>query len=163
MDEAAASRARERWLRQQAGEEATLVGVLLDLAESGTGVIMAVSGRRHHGTITAVAEDFCALREARPTDHLVAYAAISGVEPREGMAPAGDRARALDMTLREALATLVAERPRVQVTDQFGDTRVGELASVGQDIVVLRPDGGARAVRHLYVPVSSIAEVAIAG
>jgi hypothetical protein len=78
----------------------------------------------------------------------------------DGPAPAGDRARALDMTLVEALVALAGERPRILVIGLDGSHRTGELRSAGTDVVVLRPDGDPR---HVYVPVASIAEVAISG
>jgi hypothetical protein len=162
VDEAAASRARETSLRRQAGEEATLAGVLLDLAERGTPVLVEVSGgRRHRATVRAVADDFCALRTEPATEVLVAYAGITAVLPLDPAdLVAGDRPRALDMTLVEALLALLAERPRVLVAGLDGRLRTGELRSVGRDVVVLRTDGDPR---HVYVPVASIAEVGPAG
>ena len=107
VDEAAASRARETSLRQQAGEEATLAGVLLDLAERGTR--RAHRGERRPappGDGRAVADDFCALRTDHGTDVLVAYCRhqppCSRSMPRDLVA--GDRPRALDMTLRRGAA-----------------------------------------------------------
>src|SRR3954469_10464591 len=48
--EAARSRTRERWLRQQAVEGARLAGVALDLAERRAAVIVRTSsGRTHRG------------------------------------------------------------------------------------------------------------------
>ncbi|MBA2283054.1 MAG: hypothetical protein H0W25_17730, partial [Acidimicrobiia bacterium] len=40
VDEAAAARSRERWLRQAADEGASFTGVLLDLAERGAPVVV---------------------------------------------------------------------------------------------------------------------------
>ena len=97
VDEAAASRAREQSLRQQAGEEATLAGVLLDLAERGGAVVVDVAGgRRQRATVRAVAEDFCALRTDQG-EVLVAYAGIAAVAALEtddggrGQPPPGAR------------------------------------------------------------------------
>jgi hypothetical protein len=161
VDEAAAARARERWLRQQAGEEATLVGVLLDLAEQGSSVVVESAGaRRQRAVITAVAEDFCALRTDQGGDSLVAYPGITSVAPLDDVPSSGDRPRALDMTLVEALGVIAAERPRVLVISRNGAGRAGELSSVGRDLITLRTDG---APRHVYLPVSAIAEVAITG
>lgn len=161
VDEAAASRARQRSLHQQAGEEATLAGVLLDLAERGAPVVVEVAGgHRHRATVQAVAEDFCALRTDQG-DVLVAYAGIAAVALLDADdPPAGDRPRALDMTFAEALLVLVAERPRVLVVAKDGTGRAGELRLAGRDVVVLRTDGDPR---HLYLPVGSIAEVRVTG
>ena len=41
LDEAAAERSRERWLRQQSAEQARLTGIALDLAEQGATATVA--------------------------------------------------------------------------------------------------------------------------
>ena len=46
-DEAAAARARERWLKQAADESATFSGVLFDLAERGAPVVDLSRGIRN--------------------------------------------------------------------------------------------------------------------
>src|SRR5688500_9679971 len=74
-DAAASSRARERWLRAAADEEATFGGVLLDLAERGAPVVVAGrAGRRHRGVVRAVGADFCLLRSADGGEVLLAFA-----------------------------------------------------------------------------------------
>jgi hypothetical protein len=157
VDEAATSRARERWLRQQAGEEATVAGLLLDLAERAEPVLVEIAGgRRHRSVVRGVAADFCALT-GEGGDVLVAYAGITSVQTMDGDEPTGDRPHALDMTFAEALSLLVAERPRVLVTHHEGTTRTGELRSVGRDVVLLRADGGSQ----LHVPIASIAAVTL--
>src|SRR5204863_961971 len=61
--DAARARTRERWLRRQAAEEATLPGVALDLAERGDAVVLkTTSGRAHRGRLVAVARDVWVLR-----------------------------------------------------------------------------------------------------
>src|SRR6266508_5927713 len=63
VDEASAARARERWLLQQAEEEATTAGVLCDLAERAVPVVIETTvGRRHRATVGAVARDFVVLQ-----------------------------------------------------------------------------------------------------
>nr|MDQ3575222.1 hypothetical protein [Actinomycetota bacterium] len=55
-DDAASSRTRERWLRQQASEDALFTGVALDLAEGGVSVaVRTTTGRTLHGRILTVA------------------------------------------------------------------------------------------------------------
>ncbi|MDQ3293286.1 MAG: hypothetical protein M3527_02365, partial [Actinomycetota bacterium] len=52
VDEAAAARSRERWLRQAADEEAMVAGVLLDLAErADTVVVQGPGGRTPRGRV----------------------------------------------------------------------------------------------------------------
>lgn len=160
VDAAATSRARERWLRQQAGEEALFAGVLLDLAERGSMVLVHAAGsRRHRGRVRAVADDFCALRSEEGADVLLAYNGIVSVQPHgEALVATGDRPSALDMTLGEALAAMVGDRPRVLVVTHDGAGMAGELRAVGRDVVTLRPDGDARVS---YVPLRAVAEVSI--
>jgi len=58
VDEAARARSRRRWLEKVATEEATLGGVLLDLAERGRPVIVrTLAGQRVTGPIIAVGAD----------------------------------------------------------------------------------------------------------
>nr|MBA3268429.1 hypothetical protein [Acidimicrobiia bacterium] len=45
--DAADARLRERGLRRQAEDEAVFVGLLVDLAERGVGVLVTTSGGRH--------------------------------------------------------------------------------------------------------------------
>lgn len=156
-DAAAASRARERWLRQAAAEEARVAGVLLDLAErAATVAVQGVGGRTHRGVVRAVGEDFAALRTGAG-DVLVAYAAMAAIRP-EGAAVAGsDRAQALDLGLAEALAAVAGTRPRVLVVARDGTGLAGELRSAGIDVLALAVDGGAQ----VFVPTAAIAEVTI--
>ncbi len=161
-DAAAASRARERWLRQAAEEEAMFAGILLDLAERDMSVVVAVAGNRsHRGAVRAVAEDFCALRTADGGDVLLRYDGISSVRPHghpEGHT--GERAQALDMTFNEAAVALAGDRPRVLVIALDGTGLSGELRAVGRDVLTLRLDGETRATS--YVPLASVAELSLA-
>jgi len=159
VDAAAASRARTAWLRRQLDDEATVAGVLLDLAERGTSVAVTVlGGRVHHGAVQAVAQDFCALRDDR-ADSLVAYASIVAIRPRGTAAPlGGSRPAALDMSLVEALSALVLDGGRALVSHPDGTATAGELRSIGHDVAVLRPDGEGPVV---YLPTATIAAVTL--
>jgi hypothetical protein len=160
VDEAAAARVRERWLRHAAAEEATFAGVLLDLAErAGPVVIGGRGGRRHRGVIRAVGHDFCAVRLADRTDVLLAYAGIASVRPEPRAQPsAGDRPLELAVGLAEALAAIAEDRPRVLVvTSVDTDGVAGELRSVGRDVLTLRLDGAGRPLA--YVPLAAVVEV----
>jgi len=160
--DAAASRARERWLRVQADESSTFAGVLLDLAERGTPVVVhGPAGRRHRGVITAVATDFLALRTSGGRDVLLAYGGIASVRPdARGPGPVGDRVVRAELGLAEMLSVLAAERPRVLVvTTADGDGGIaGELRGVGRDVMTLRLDGEPRSA---YVAVAAVAELAL--
>jgi hypothetical protein len=157
-DAAAASRARERWLRQAAEEEALVAGVLLDLAErAATVVVQGVASRTHRGVVRAVGEDFVALRTGR-TDALLPFDAIVAIRAEGAPTGGGERAHALDVGFAEAVAAIAGDRPRVLVVTRDGTGLSGELRSVGRDVAALRlGDGGGTT----YVPLASMAELAI--
>ncbi len=155
-DAAAASRAREHWLRQAAAEEATIAGVLLDLAErAAVVVVQGGAGRSHRGRIRAVGDDFVALRT--PTgDLLLRDDAIVAVRA-DGPAPTGDRAPALAIGFAEAVAATAGDRPRVLVVARDGTGLAGQLRHVGRDVMTLRLDTAGT----VYVPLASVAELTI--
>jgi len=164
-DEAGRARARERWLRRQAEEEATFAGVLVDLAERAEAVVVRTTGgRRHRGAVAAVGGDFVLLRADPGRWVLVAFDAIAAVRPADGAgAPAaGRRPPALDLLLLEALDGMAGDRSRVSVIP-VGDPEpvVGELEAVGDDVLTIRLDGPSRA--RSYVRAAAIAEVAVDG
>ncbi len=160
-DDAVASRSRERWLRQQAEEEGTFAGVLLDLGEQNRMIVVhAVGDRRHRGTVRAVAGDFVVLRTERSLDVLIRFDGIVSVRP-DAHAPAtvGDRTVALDTSLGDVLVGLAGERPRVFVTTLDGTGLAGHLRAVGRDVLTLRLDGEDRNL--VYVALAAVAEVGL--
>lgn len=165
-DDAARSRMRERWLRQQAEEDARFVGVALDLSEAGAGVaVRLTSGRTVHGRITTVAKDFCVLRHDGGTATLLAFGAIATVRPEPGYRAgqaASERAAPVDATLADVLVGLVGERPRVRmVTEGGGEALAGQLRSVGADVATLRLDGERGGT--VYVQLGAVLEVTLLG
>jgi hypothetical protein len=157
-DAAAAARARERWLRQAADEDALLSGVLLDLAERGaTVVVQGTTGRTHRGQVRGVGEDFLALRTAQ-ADVLLRHDAVVAIRADGVPVGGSDRAHALDLGLGEAVAALAGERPRVLLVTRDGTGLAGELRSAGRDVLTLRLDDGAGTV---YVPLAALAEVTV--
>jgi hypothetical protein len=161
VDEAARRRSRERWLRQQAEEESSLAGVLVDLAERGAVVTVHARGdRRHGGTIRAVGHDFTVVASAA-AETIVALWAVTAVRTGPGEAAAlGDRAVATTLRLADVLGGLAAERARaLLVTGDGGGTVAGTLRSVGHDVVVMRCEGAPPATA--YVPLTAITEVVL--
>ncbi len=162
VDDAAAARTREHWLRQMSGEDGTFAGTLLDLAEQRRPVVVATTnGRRHRGELRAVGLDFCVVAGAHG-QVLVARRAITSVRTERGPGlpvPAGDRSVAVGAELVTTLAGLAADRPRVLVVTLAGEALAGELRGVNIDSLSLRLDGdGAVAV----VPADAIAEFSLA-
>ena len=145
---AAAERARTRRLREQASEEGTLAGTLLDLVEQGASAALRVDGGHlRQGTLLGLGTDYCALRLASGQPVYIALWAISTVRPAPGMGTGdlGTRTAGEDRTLIEVLARLAPQRPRVGLR-LTGDADVvaGELCAVGRDVAEVRLDGPGR-------------------
>jgi hypothetical protein len=160
VSDAAERRARERWLARAAEEDATLTGVLIDLAERHVAVAIAsCTGRRHQGAVSAIGDDFVALRTGAGDQVLIALSAVRSVRTAPQVGETwGDRATRAGVDLAGVLAGLAEEREQVLVLTADGNEAVaGEVRSVGRDVVVLRagPGQGASA----YVPLGAVAEV----
>jgi hypothetical protein len=152
--EAARARARERWLRQQATESASLAGLLLVAAEADAElVVRTASGRAHRGTVRTVARDFCGLRTRDASEVFVPLGAVAGLQLMDATTlteVTDDREPPLDLLFVELLAQEVATTPRVGVVVHGDPDRVvGELEVVGADLLGLRIDGGPRALRYM--------------
>lgn len=162
-DQAALSRSEEQWLRRQAAEEARFTGLALDLAEQGTSVAVATTtGRRHHGTVVAVADDFLVLHAPGGHAVLLPYRAVTAVRPSgPDVGTPSARVAPLGARLVHALAGLAADRPRVLLVLDGGETVSGELTSVGVDVLAVRLDATPPAVVH--VRVDAVLEVTVLG
>src|SRR5207253_2193005 len=90
-DEAASARVRERWLTQQAGEQARFALVLSDAAARGLTVRVRTAAAAHAGRIAAVGHDFVEVRTTRPSTVLVLTRAVAVVEVVAGTALGGGR------------------------------------------------------------------------
>ena len=155
VDEAARQRARERWLRIQAEEEASLAGTLLDLAERGRPVVLEVGAHRVRGRLAGLGADFVAVRSDRDQGVLARTSAIDVVRAEPGArAVVGDRTAVVDAGLAGVLAPLAAERPEVLVRTRGAAVVRGELRSAGLDVVQLRVGGDPPT--PAWVPVGAI-------
>jgi hypothetical protein len=142
-DAAARERAHERALRETAELEATFVGVVLDLAEQGSAVVVrTAAGRTHRGRVIGVGTGAIAVRDEGRPPVLIAMAAVTSVRPAasEGRPRdvAGGRPAPLDLSVVPF---------------------AGELRSVGADLVTVRLDGDRRLLAH--VPVAAVADVVL--
>ena len=164
--EAADARVRERWLRAQAEEEASLAGVLVALAERRETVVLTTGvGRRHRGVVAGVGLDFAALRAPAGTTTLVTLAGVGDVRVVEEAtgrkaAPAAtgapdERPGALGVALVDVLGQAAGQRPRISVQTGAGVV-VGDLRAVGRDVLTVRTDGAAGLV---YVGLASVSEI----
>jgi hypothetical protein len=145
-DDAARTRVRERNLRAAAVTDATLVGIVLDLAERADPVtIRTTSGRTLSGRITLVARDAIALEAGPSGTTFVRFAAIASVRRLDGgraPEPSGDRTPPRAVTLAALLADLASLHPRVALA-VTGEPAVvsGELRAAGVDVVTIRLAG----------------------
>lgn len=161
VDAAVAARRKRRELGRQAGESATFVGTLTDLAERRTTVtITASTGRLHAGRITAVGDDFVALDGDHLTTLLPLRSIVGVMAAGDDAASVDDRSPARAAGLAAMLAELAVDRPRVTVRGSSGDPISGCLVDVGIDVARLRPDGQPGVV---YVALPSLAEVSVTG
>jgi hypothetical protein len=160
--DAAARRERERWLRHQAEEGATLAGTLVDISEQAMPVTLrTTSGRTHQCHVTAVGGDFVAVQAASGQQILVRIDAITVVRPQPGGwgGPTGDRPGPVATTLVTQLADMVERRPRLLFVFPGGAEQLGgDLLAVGNDVAtVVLEDGrtqshvNLRAVTEVYV------------
>lgn len=163
MGERVATRIRERALCRAAEEGATFAGLLVDLAERGSTVVVhTVTGRRHHGGLVVVGADYCVIRTAsgaEPHLRLDCLATVLPSQDERHAPPTGDRAPVVDQLLVEVLGRAVDQRPRVVLIVRGGGRVAGELRSVGADVVTVALDGGRQ---HLcFVAAATITEAVL--
>lgn len=162
-DAAIEARSRERWLRAAAAGEASFVGVLVDLAERGSAVVVSgVGGRRHRGVVRAVGDGFAVVGLVDGGSVLLPVAGMAAVRAEPRAEPTtGDRAVDLPIGLAEALSALAEDRPRVLVVSTVDASGVaGELRSAGTDVLTVILDGPDRT--PVYLPMATIAELRLA-
>lgn len=139
--EAAAARARQRWLRQQAIEQADFVSLLVELRErAAPTTVTTAGGRTHRGRIAIVGRDCVLLITSRGRTVVVAASAVLAVRADD------DRSVTLTVDTRapgtESMAELVrraaVDRPHVTVhAVGAAEPFVGELQACGLDVVAL--------------------------
>jgi hypothetical protein len=162
-DEAARARSGERWLRQQAEEDATFARLLGDLARRSLPVSLHTTGGRvHQGRVETVGVDFCTVRTLGGVEIHVRLAAVGMVRPQTGVRhdlapPAGEAEAGAEQTLVHVLARAAEDRPRVHVVVGASEVISGELERVGSDVATLRLDDGQRA----HLALAAVTEVAL--
>jgi hypothetical protein len=153
--EAAAERARQRWLSQQAAEDVSLAGVLTVLAERRSPVVVTLAtGRAVTGPVLAVGSDFCAVERS-----LIPFGALAFV--RGPTVVGGIDAQQLgSLSFEAAVARLVADRPVVSVELLGGSGPLrGELWAAAGGVVALRLDDAERSTA--YAAASAIASLTL--
>lgn len=160
--EAASSRVRSRRLLQQASEDATFVGTLVDLAErEGDLAIVTSDDSSVVGRIAVVGGDFVVVVGRNGRTSFVPTAAIAAVRAQPGTREtvvAGDRAAPLSAKLAAVVSELAAERVRVHVTTARHSV-VGEMRAAGDDVLVVMADGSPPV--PAYVPLAAVTALAV--
>ena len=165
VDEAASERLRERVLRQLAVEEATFLGLCLDLAEARRPVIIRTAfGRMHRAVIVAVGADFVALRTQSRDAVLIPVSGLGAIRSEPGAAGSlrraapSDRRPPLVARFVDILTGLAGDRPRVRIAvDGEPEMLFGKIRGCGADVVSV--DLGDDAPVLTWLPVRSIVEL----
>ena len=142
LAEAGAQRSRERWLRQQAAEEARLSGLLLDAAERRTVLTLRTRATQlHRGRVLTVGRDFCGLEASGGDETFIRFGAIILVRPDPGTratVPIDARVAPLDLSFDGLLAREAPTQPSVVlVLDGDREGVSGRLLAVGADVLTL--------------------------
>lgn len=151
--QAVADRAQRRLLTEADDQDATFLGSLEEVAETGAVVVLETTvGRRIRGTITQLSGDHVVLEG----DHGTAWVRLRAITvlrvDRNTVVRAGggERARRQDVPLSEALRALVEDRSDVDVVFDGGTSVRGTALAVGRDVLTLRnPATGERALAYL--------------
>lgn len=157
VEEAVTSRLQERALRQLAAEEATLLGLCLDLTEAGRPVLARTrEGRVHRGVLVAVGADFVAMRAGTGDATFLPVAHLTWLRPAPGTWPgaparsgaaAGDRKPPLAARLVDVVTGLAADRPRVRlVLTGDPDVWAGRLRGCGTDVLSVELPGNPKVI-----------------
>lgn len=156
-ERAVSERSRERWLRQQATETATLAGILVDLAEKQTEVSMLLGANTAGGRLVGVGQDCCVVVDRGGAATIVAVAHLGAVRvagPRGGTEEAsGQRPPPGTWTLVDALAVLATERSPARLALRGGEVVSGTMIASGTDVVTVRLPATALRV---HIPIGGI-------
>jgi hypothetical protein len=163
--DAARSRMRERTLRDAAGADATLAGILLDFAEAEARVAArTVFGRTVHGRVAVVASDAVVIESEAGLPTYLRLDGVAWVRRQPGSAPradvSGDRPPPRTATFSALVGALAGERPRVALA-VLGEAALlsGELRAAGSDVLTLRLDGDPPVT--VYVALAQVSEVTV--
>jgi hypothetical protein len=161
--EHAAARARTAWLTRQSATTATWTGVLLDLAERESFVIVTLGPTHLSGRLVGVGADFCVLEQDNERPAVIALSSVTSVAaapagPSHSGPPGGHRPPSLELGLLAVLEGLMEERAPLVVHAASSAGRAtpveGELAAVGEDVTTVRSTGRPR--RTVHIPLAAI-------
>lgn len=162
--DAARSRSAQAWHARLGAEAATFAGVLADLGTRGSPVVVELTGGRwHRGRVRLVGADVAVLRtgtdRSSQRDVVLATAAVVSVRVAPGAAEeVGGGPVSATTTLATVLTTLAGTGTEVAVRTAGGEPVVGEIESVGRDVMVIRLTGRAGRV---YVRLGSLVDASV--
>lgn len=145
VDDAVGERRRTGWLAQQAVEEGTLAGALVELAEQESAVVLSLAPEgQQQGRIFAVGPDAVVLTPSGGGTVVVPLRAIAAIRLNAG-APSlwGDRSPTPALSWHGLLSAWCGERPEVTVIVPGGSVH-GELVTVGIDVLTVLERGDRR-------------------
>ncbi|MCQ3807460.1 MAG: hypothetical protein OXB92_08465 [Acidimicrobiaceae bacterium] len=154
VDEAVAARARQRSLEQQACQESTITGVLLDLGERGRPVtVKTAGGRCCHGRIAAVGADFVLVCDDNDDRLLIPTASIATISTSAAQRRVTGARLRPSVVLAEVIHDLAADQARIKVT-VAGECVSGLLTTAGADVIAVAVDQPQE--DHLHVATAAI-------
>jgi len=150
VDQAAAERSSEAWLRLQSSEASSIAEVLGAHAAAGTRVAAStLGGRRTNGLVAAIGVDFVIIRESNLGDVVIPLERLAIVRSAPGDASTGaDRPHNFDLTMAHALGELAADRPPVLAAAGNEGAR-GTLESVAADFIAVSTNDPRRSTIHV--------------
>lgn len=151
VDEAAAGRARQRSLEHQAAQEATIAGVVIDLAEQDLPVTLKTNAAQvFKGKITAVGLNFVFVLDAERGEVLIPTKAITMISAAPTSRPAIGVRPQSSVLLGDVLNELVLDKAQVKVA-VADECVTGTLHAVGTDVMAIALSGAPRALAHVAV------------
>ena len=164
-DAAIAERRRMHWLGTSATESASLVGLMVDLAEARIPVgILVAHGKWIRGELTTVGVDFVAVAHSGGGVTMVNLTSIVALQPDRNI-PArqnlheSDRQGTKNLFLIDVLARWAVDRTHVVVNFERSPTPIaGTLISTGTDVISIDDvDAGKTPIYSSLAALSTVA------
>ena len=158
-DEAARSRRRTAAWMEHGPVDASLTGVLVDLAERGAEVVVTLSGGRiHRGVVLEVASTWVLIRTGSGDRVVIRLRCAESIDCTGLPNSFGERSASTTMGFVATLDQLVDIGATITMRTAHQTTR-GELRLLGEEIAIVAID----AMTMRYVSMEAVDEVTIAG
>lgn len=151
--QAVADRSQRRLLAEADDQDATFLGSLEELAESGATVVLETTvGRVVRGHVRALAADHVVVESEHGSAwvRLGAVTVLRASRQSTVRAGGGERPSRPAVPFADSLRSLVEERASVEVAFEGGASARGVAIAAGRDVLTLRnPATGERSLAHL--------------